>query len=686
MDRWVLNGDGTVTDTRTGLMWQQEGSSIGMTWEEAMNHCENIVDAGFTDWRLPTIKELSSIVNRKTYGPAIDTRYFIANSSGYWSSTTYAGSSWQACGVSFYYGGDNAYDYGSGYKPDSYDYVRTVRGGQLIIGSLDHLIISNPKQGSMWELGDVMEITWDTQSLGGDVVISLSRDGGKNYDDIVSSTPNDGAYEWFISGALSYNCMLKIEPLTDPSKATIQGLFSIVSLMPNQPPEIAGRIPDQSLDEDDPALAVDLTGYESDPEDSGVDLNWQVSHVSGNLFTAAITDAGGDILTITPIPDAWGSETITLTLVDSGGMTDFQDITVTLNPVNDPPALPFNESPVDGSMDVALDTVFSWQCSDPEDDAITPHLYLSIENASADEISNGKMVLDTKEKTAENTVFTWRLTLPPGTLQYNTPYTWRVDAEDAHGAMTQGNVWRFTTESESTHIPDVTTQTPTDITTTTATGHGTITDPGLPLATAHGVCWNSTGSPNTNDDDHTDEGAISGTVTLPYAFTSAMTGLLPDTEYDVRAYATNGEGTAYGDALTFTTDRSPAGFYVGSISGNTGEDRTAATFTVSLTAAPHADVTLSLSSSDTGEGTVSPTSLTFTSGNWNVDQTVTVTGVDDAAVDGDQSYEIQFGAAVSTDAAYDGLTPDPVSVVNEDDDSASGSGTYLPFLNLLLDD
>ncbi len=122
----------------------------------------------------------------------------------------------------------------------------------------------------------------------------------------------------------------------------------------------------------------------------------------------------------------------------SGEMTDFRDITVTLNPVNDPPALPFNESPVDGSMDVALDTVFSWQCSDPEDDAITPHLYLSIENASADEISNGKMVLDTKEKTAENTVFTWRLTLPPGTLQYDTPYTWRVGATDSHGLKTQG--------------------------------------------------------------------------------------------------------------------------------------------------------------------------------------------------------------------------------------------------------
>ena len=53
-----------------------------------------------------------------------------------------------------------------------------------------------------------------------------------------------------------------------------------------------------------------------------------------------------------------------------------------------------------------------------------------------------------------------------------------------------------------------------------------------------------------------------------------------------------------------------------------------------LTTQPTADVTIALSSSDTTEGTVSPASLTFTTANWNVAQTVTVTGVDDALVDG----------------------------------------------------
>ena len=51
-------------------------------------------------------------------------------------------------------------------------------------------------------------------------------------------------------------------------------------------------------------------------------------------------------------------------------------------------------------------------------------------------------------------------------------------------------------------------------------------------------------------------------------------------------------------------------------------------------------MTIALSSSDTTEGTVSPASLTFTTANWNVAQTVTVTGVDDALVDGNVAYTI----------------------------------------------
>ena len=57
-------------------------------------------------------------------------------------------------------------------------------------------------------------------------------------------------------------------------------------------------------------------------------------------------------------------------------------------------------------------------------------------------------------------------------------------------------------------------------------------------------------------------------------------------------------------------------------------------------------------------------------GNWNVPQTVTVTGVDDFEVDGDIGYSVILAAATSTDTNYNGLDPDDVSLTNLDDDTA----------------
>src|SRR5258706_15902058 len=84
-----------------------------------------------------------------------------------------------------------------------------------------------------------------------------------------------------------------------------------------------------------------------------------------------------------------------------------------------------------------------------------------------------------------------------------------------------------------------------------------------------------------------------------------------------------------------------AGFTVSPTSGLvTTESGGIATFTIKLTAQPTANVTIGISSSDLTEGTVSPASLTFTTSNWSTAQTVTVTGGDDAMVDGPIAYTI----------------------------------------------
>ena len=101
-------------------------------------------------------------------------------------------------------------------------------------------------------------------------------------------------------------------------------------------------------------------------------------------------------------------------------------------------------------------------------------------------------------------------------------------------------------------LPEVTTQAVTEIETGTAVGNGRIVTLGRPNPTAHGVCWNTQGSPTVSD-QKTNEGAAAATG----PFSAAMTGLSSGVTYYVRAYADNLVGTAYGNEVTFTADSVP---------------------------------------------------------------------------------------------------------------------------------
>jgi hypothetical protein len=100
---YVDNGDGTVTDTVSGLTWMQGDSGVGMDWAQALAYCEAAVIAGFDDWRLPDAKELQALVDYSrspdtTASPAIDPIFSttqITNEAGqpdfpyFWTSTTH---------------------------------------------------------------------------------------------------------------------------------------------------------------------------------------------------------------------------------------------------------------------------------------------------------------------------------------------------------------------------------------------------------------------------------------------------------------------------------------------------------------------------------------------------------------------------------------------------------------------
>ncbi len=149
------NGDGTVTDLNTGLMWEKKGDNGGLhdkdnaygwtgpgtletvwDWLDDVNVEGGTGYAGYSDWRLPNAKELESLVAFQLAAPMIETAFnqgcvpgatvitgSCTLSGPHWSSTTWARSTGMGWGVSFYDGSLFPYDKSSGMR------VRAVRGG-----------------------------------------------------------------------------------------------------------------------------------------------------------------------------------------------------------------------------------------------------------------------------------------------------------------------------------------------------------------------------------------------------------------------------------------------------------------------------------------------------------------------------------------------------------------------------
>jgi len=104
MNQFIDNGDGTITDNATGLMWMKDDNGEGILWENALSYAEGFEHAGYTDWRLPNAKELQSIVDytrspASSSSAAIDPMFIstsITNEAGqkdypfYWTSTTHS--------------------------------------------------------------------------------------------------------------------------------------------------------------------------------------------------------------------------------------------------------------------------------------------------------------------------------------------------------------------------------------------------------------------------------------------------------------------------------------------------------------------------------------------------------------------------------------------------------------------
>jgi hypothetical protein len=142
--RFADNGNGTVTDNLTGLIWLKNANAFGRrTWKQALSDAKTIASgsAGLSDgskagdWRLPDVEELIRLVDFAYFNPSLSNAsgkskwvsrgaFIEVQSSNYWSSTTYSGNSASAWGVYLYDG-----HVGSVGKTSTY-YVWPVRAEQ----------------------------------------------------------------------------------------------------------------------------------------------------------------------------------------------------------------------------------------------------------------------------------------------------------------------------------------------------------------------------------------------------------------------------------------------------------------------------------------------------------------------------------------------------------------------------
>ena len=162
------NGDGTVSDNNTGLIWQKTDGGE-MTYENAATYCKNLSLGGHTDWRLPTGFELFGINNYDKVNPALDTNFFTKTLAEYW---------WTSEGRA-----DDANDVwvvnaggGIGAHPKSETlgaggtkrfHVRAVRISSSVIRSSAHLsdngdgTLTDNYTGLIWQKNPASSLSWE---------------------------------------------------------------------------------------------------------------------------------------------------------------------------------------------------------------------------------------------------------------------------------------------------------------------------------------------------------------------------------------------------------------------------------------------------------------------------------------------------------------------------------------------
>ncbi|VFQ46164.1 DUF1566 domain-containing protein [Desulfoluna butyratoxydans] len=581
-------GEFTVTDTETGLMWELESADKYATgtfdWDGALEYCNTLTLDGYQDWRLPTMKEILSIINCNATENYLYSEIFKNTKAGqtdqYWTSTFSkmpAPNETKAplC-ISFH-------NYGI-YSGKRGLHAIAVRGGQTVIDG--NLLMTSPAQGECLEAGNMKRIIWNKgeQALQGNISISLSTDGGKSYEFIIQNTENDGEYLWNIPPELnSVNCMLKLTPLEQSQayKGTTQGLFKVGPLLGIQVGEPTGKT------HEDGSSATFPVRLKTQPDGTVV-----LSIESDNPLEGIVSQGN----TLTFEPDDYGQPQLVM----------FEGI---------------DDDIADGSVAYhACITVDQGLTSDETGYKNCDPILLSLVNGDDDTAS--LVASQISNVVLENG--------PPES------FTVRITSKPTHPVIVTLN----------TPYPDECHFSPTSLTFNPATWNATQTVTVTALAD------------NSPDNDMTFD--IELKIDKEKTFdTSGYTGLQP-----VKVPVTT-INTDPGIRLTHHITGIPHCHKI-------SESGLTSSFSAKLILPPDNTVVVDIACSDPSEGRVSPQQLTFTPTNWEMNQLVTIIGVDDKEIDKEQEFQIEVSvnASATRDATgYKKVTPLVIQPVRNADDN-----------------
>ena len=217
---FVDNQDGTITDLCSGTMWAQSPLDNAMTFNTAVSTCNNLTFANYTDWEIPSRKQLTTLIDYRLYNLALISDLFNQTDHELWTSDmTYQNQ--QALMVHFYYGHSSLSDLNQLF------HVRPVRHGPQEISNC--FIIGMPLPGSKWFVTDVMPIQWQSCESVDTVSIFVSHQGGRvdSFEPIILDHPNSGQFNWTVTGPQTPNAMLKIVNSDNSTMVDTLGMFQI---------------------------------------------------------------------------------------------------------------------------------------------------------------------------------------------------------------------------------------------------------------------------------------------------------------------------------------------------------------------------------------------------------------------------------------------------------------------------